>query len=53
MSSYAPPVEKADVVEAEMGHASDRSGNKSGTTLESFAHLDEKKILRKVGFHPH
>ncbi|KAH8677255.1 major facilitator superfamily domain-containing protein [Ilyonectria robusta] len=48
MSSYAPPVEKADVVEAEMGHASDRSGKTSGTTLESFAHLDEKKILRKM-----
>ncbi|KAK7413573.1 hypothetical protein QQX98_007582 [Neonectria punicea] len=58
MSSYAPPVEKADVVEAELGNASDRSGQGQivhvdgltapGTTLESFSHLDEKKILRKV-----
>ncbi|KPM46484.1 hypothetical protein AK830_g226 [Neonectria ditissima] len=58
MSSYIPPVEKADVVEAELGNASDRSGQGQirhvdgftapGTNLESFSHLDEKKILRKM-----
>ncbi|KAK7432875.1 hypothetical protein QQZ08_000738 [Neonectria magnoliae] len=58
MSFYASPVEKAHVVEAELGNASDRSGQGQivhvdglttpGTTLESFSHIDEKKILRKV-----
>jgi hypothetical protein len=58
MASYTPN-EKVDVMEAEMVNASDRSGKVEfddgkgiravpGTTLESFSHLDEKKILRKV-----
>ncbi|KAH6887895.1 major facilitator superfamily domain-containing protein [Thelonectria olida] len=59
MASYASPTEKADVMEAEMANASDRSGKEGlrhddgiaalpGRTLESFSHLDEKKILRKM-----
>jgi hypothetical protein len=59
MASYTPPNEKADFVEAEMGNSSGhpRKGEVDhigalatapGTTLDSFSHLDEKKILRKV-----
>lgn len=59
MASYNSPTEKVDVMEAETVNASDRSGKVEfddgkgiravpGTTLESFSHLDEKKILRKV-----
>jgi hypothetical protein len=59
MVSYSSPTEKADVMEAETVNASDRSGKVeiedgkgigtiSSITLESFSHLDEKKILRKV-----
>ncbi|EEU41890.1 uncharacterized protein NECHADRAFT_64202 [Fusarium vanettenii 77-13-4] len=59
MASYTPPNEKADFVEAEMGNSSDhpRKGEVDhidalttapGTTLGSFSHLDEKKILRKM-----
>jgi hypothetical protein len=59
MASYTPPNEKADMVEAEMGNTSgtDRLGEVEhikglatapGTTRDSFSHLDEKKILRKV-----
>jgi hypothetical protein len=44
--------EKANLSEAENGHTGVMS--KTGdvapeVTMESFAHLDEKKILRKVG----
>ncbi|KAM0445212.1 hypothetical protein ACHAO4_009917 [Trichoderma viride] len=59
MASYNSPTEKVDVMEAETVNASDRSGKVEfddgkdiravpGTTLESFSHLDEKKILRKM-----
>lgn len=52
MASYTSPIEKVDVMEAETVNASDRSGKGIGevstVTLESFSHLDEKKILRKV-----
>ncbi|KAM5356487.1 hypothetical protein ACJ41O_003133 [Fusarium nematophilum] len=59
MASYTPPNEKAGIVEAEMGNSSDapRSGEVDhinalakapGTTLESFSHIDEKKVLRKM-----
>ncbi|KAL7917752.1 major facilitator superfamily domain-containing protein [Trichoderma austrokoningii] len=59
MASYSSPVEKAVVMEAETVNASDRSERMdfdeskgvaaiSSTTLESFSHLDEKKILRKM-----
>ncbi|KAH7231472.1 hypothetical protein FSOLCH5_015210 [Fusarium solani] len=59
MASYTPPNEKADMVEAEMGNTSgtDRLGEVEhikglatapGTTRDSFSHLDEKKILRKM-----
>lgn len=59
MAHYSPSTEKAQVMEAEMANTSDRSGKAeiddfngiravSSTTLESFSHLDEKKILRKV-----
>lgn len=59
MASYGSPTEKANVMEAEMVNASDRSEKVeiedgsgiravSSATLESFSHLDEKKILRKV-----
>lgn len=61
MVSYTSPNEKVDVMEAETVNASDRSGKVdiedgkgigevSTVTLESFSHLDEKKILRKVRF---
>ena len=65
MASYTtPPNEKADFVEAEMGNSSDhpRKGEVDhidalatapGTTLGSFSHLDEKKILRKVCLYHH
>lgn len=53
------PIEKASVAEAEDGHHSGRSADENNghsemigtshhTTLASFSHLDEKKILRKV-----
>lgn len=59
MASYNSPNEKASVMEAETINTSDRSGKVeiddgrgikavSSATLESFSHLDEKKILRKV-----
>lgn len=57
MSTYTPPNEKANVDEAEMGRSSDRIGEVDridakatgpGTTLADFAHIDEKKVLRKV-----
>ncbi|RFU73199.1 hypothetical protein TARUN_9055 [Trichoderma arundinaceum] len=59
MASYGFPTEKANVMEAETANASDRSGKVaiddlngiravSSATLESFSHLDEKKILRKM-----
>ncbi|KAJ4863484.1 major facilitator superfamily domain-containing protein [Trichoderma breve] len=59
MAHYSPSTEKAKVMEAEMANTSDRSGKAeiddfngiravSSTTLESFSHLDEKKILRKM-----
>jgi hypothetical protein len=59
MTAHTPPNEKANTMEAEYGNQSDRAGEidridakatAPGTTLASFAHLDEKKILRKVGF---
>ena len=59
MTTYTPPNEKANVVEAELGAHSDRVGDVDridakatapGLTMASFAHLDEKKILRKVSF---
>jgi hypothetical protein len=65
MASYGSPTEKANVIEAETANASDRSAKVeiddvngiravSCATLESFSHLDEKKILRKVCFlYPH
>lgn len=44
--------EKANLSEAENGHNGVMTGKTDGVapevTLESFAHLDEKKILRKV-----
>lgn len=57
MTSDTPPNEKAKTIEAEYGTQSDRAGDMDridakatapGTTLASFSHLDEKKILRKV-----
>ncbi|KAJ3521096.1 hypothetical protein NM208_g13450 [Fusarium decemcellulare] len=59
MASYTPPNEKADFVEAEMGNSSDHHqrgevdridalATAPGTTLDSFSHLDEKKILHKA-----
>ena len=54
MTSYStPPNEKAEVFEAEAtgrGQVDriDAMATAPGTTLESFSHLDEKKILRKV-----
>ncbi|PTB36245.1 uncharacterized protein TrAFT101_000213 [Trichoderma asperellum] len=59
MASYNSPNEKASVMEAETINTSDRSGKVeiddgrgikavSSATLESFSHLDEKKILRKM-----
>ena len=57
-SSSTPPNEKAEVFQAETapnhGHVKGQVGRigamatAPGTTLESFSHLDEKKILRKV-----
>ena len=56
--SSTPPNEKAEVFQAETapnhGHVKGQVGRigamatAPGTTLESFSHLDEKKILRKV-----
>lgn len=56
--SSTPPNEKAEVFQAETapnhGHIKGQVGRigamatAPGTTLESFSHLDEKKILRKV-----
>jgi hypothetical protein len=57
--SYSSPDEKASIVEAEHGHGAlqrrddeagkiDALGAEPNTTLESFSHQDEKKILRKV-----
>jgi hypothetical protein len=59
MGSYIPSNEKADMVEAQMGNASntDRQGEvehikflatATGTNLDSFSHLDEKEILHKA-----
>jgi hypothetical protein len=56
MASYhTPPNEKAEVFEAERapnGRSQvdriDAMATAPGTTLDSFSHLDEKKILRKV-----
>lgn len=59
MASYhTPPNEKAEVVETERApngaHGRgqvdriDAMATAPGTTLDSFSHLDEKKILRKV-----
>ncbi|KAL5610570.1 hypothetical protein FOBRF1_006687 [Fusarium oxysporum] len=59
MGSYVPSNEKADMVEAEMGNASSTDRQREvehikvlatapGTNLDSFSHLDEKKILHKV-----
>lgn len=54
MASYStPPNEKAEVFEAEAAGRGqvdriDAMATAPGTTLESFSHLDEKKILRKV-----
>lgn len=59
MASYGSPAEKANVMEEEMVNDPKRSGKVevddvngiravSSATLESFSHLDEKKILRKV-----
>jgi len=59
MAPYStPPNEKAHVLEAETapnrGHNGGQVGRidamatAPGVTLESFSHLDEKKILRKV-----
>lgn len=56
MASYhTPPNEKAEFVEAERapnGRSQvdriDAMATAPGTTLDSFSHLDEKKILRKV-----
>ncbi|QGI85145.1 hypothetical protein CEK25_011874 [Fusarium fujikuroi] len=53
MASYStPPNEKAEVFEAEAAGRGqvdriDAMATAPGTTLESFSHLDEKKILRK------
>lgn len=61
--TFASPGEKVDVMEAEIVSPSDRSGKEGllhdhgvaaklpGTTLDSFSHLDEKKILQKAS-HP-
>ncbi|KAF5679516.1 hypothetical protein FCIRC_6129 [Fusarium circinatum] len=54
MTSYStPPNEKAEVFEAEAAGRGqvdriDAMATAPGTTLESFSHLDEKKILRKM-----
>lgn len=62
MASYStPPNEKVDVLEAETAPNRHYGGTQvdridamataPGVTLESFSHLDEKKILRKVSLY--
>lgn len=59
MAPYStPPNEKAEAFEAETAPNRSHNGGQvsridamataPGTTLDSFSHLDEKKILRKV-----
>lgn len=55
MATRTPQSEKADIVEAELGNGINTQINKidfmataPGTTLDSFSHIDEKKVLRKV-----
>ncbi|KAI5463965.1 major facilitator superfamily domain-containing protein [Mariannaea sp. PMI_226] len=64
MATYGESGEKTDRMEVDAVHSSDHSENEkvqvehcngvaviSDETLESFAHLDEKKILRKMDRH--
>ena len=55
MASHTPSDKKSDPAETTPDHNSDGYGkgeiayiDAAETTLESFSHLDEKKILRKV-----
>ena len=59
MPLHAASDEKSDPVEPELGRSSESHGKgeiahidalatAANTTLESFSHLDEKKVLRKV-----
>lgn len=54
LSSSTPPSEKADILEVERGNGNGiHNGQQADpsaqrVTMESFSHLDEKKILRKV-----